>query len=189
MKYFLLLFFFPTCLFAQNQQLSIVPAPVSLVQRDGAFVINDQTNIDISLQSKSLQSAAIFFRNAIKDISGLNLPIHSNNPVNQTTKQKIALLLIKDSAIGAEGYHLFVSSKGIQIKANTPAGIIYGIQTLLQTLPAVQTNATLSVPCMEVTDFPRFKWRGMHLDVSRHFFGPNLIKQYLDCLLYTSRCV
>lgn len=182
MKYFLLLFFFPTCLFAQNQQLSIVPAPVILVQRDGAFVINDQTNIDISLQSKSLQSAAIFFRNAIKDISGLNLPIHSNNPVNQTTKQKIALLLIKDSAIGAEGYHLFVSSKGIQIKANTPAGIIYGIQTLLQTLPAVQTNATLSVPCMEVTDFPRFKWRGMHLDVSRHFFGPNLIKQYLDLL-------
>ncbi|MBA4257798.1 MAG: beta-N-acetylhexosaminidase [Chitinophaga sp.] len=182
MKYFLLLFFFPTCLFAQNQQLSIVPAPVILVQRDGAFVINDQTNIDISLHSKSLQSAATFFRNAIKDISGLNLPIHSNNPVNQTTKQKIALLLIKDSAIGAEGYHLFVSSKGIQIKANTPAGIIYGIQTLLQTLPAVRTNARLSVPCMEVTDFPRFKWRGMHLDVSRHFFGPNVIKQYIDLL-------
>ncbi|WP_439504270.1 glycoside hydrolase family 20 protein [Sediminibacterium sp.] len=182
MKYFLLLFFFPTCLFAQNQQLSIVPAPVILVQRDGAFVINDQTNIDISLHSKSLQSAATFFRNAIKEISGLNLPIHSENSVDKNAKQTIALLLIKDSSIGLEGYHLNVSSKGIQIKANTQAGIIYGIQTLLQTLPAVQTNAALSVPCMEVTDFPRFKWRGMHLDVSRHFFGPNLIKQYLDLL-------
>ena len=182
MKYFLLLFFYPTCLFAQNQQISIVPAPVSLQQRSGSFIINNQTNIDISLQSKSLQSAAIFFRNAIKDISGLNLPIHSNNPVNQTAKQKIALAIIKDSVIGAEGYHLVVSTKGIQIKANTPAGIIYGIQTLLQTLPAVQTNATLSVPCMEVTDYPRFKWRGMHLDVSRHFFGPNVLKQYLDLL-------
>lgn len=176
MKYFFLLFFFPTCLFAQSQQLSIIPAPVSLKQNLGEFIINEQTQIEIPTASKQLQSAASFLRNAIQDISGLNLPTNNN------AQQKIVLTLIKDAAIGEEGYHVTVSTKSILIKANTPVGIIYGIQTLLQTLPAVRTNAKLIVPCMELTDFPRFKWRGMHLDVSRHFFGPDLIKQYLDLL-------
>lgn len=176
MKYLLIVFFFPACLFAQSQQLSIIPTPVSLKKNLGEFIINEQTQIEIPAQSKQLQSAANFLRNAIQDISGLNLSMNKN------AKQKIVFALIKDAAIGEEGYHLTVSTKSINIKANTPAGIISGIQTLLQTLPAIRTNAKLVVPCMEVTDYPRFKWRGMHLDVSRHFFGPNVIKQYLDLL-------
>ncbi len=176
MKYLLIVFFFPTYLLAQSKQISIIPVPVSLLQNVGEFIINEQTQIEFSAQSKQLQSAASFLRNAIQDISGLNLPI------NKYAKQKIVLALIKDAVIGEEGYHLTVSINAIQIKANTPAGIIYGMQTLLQTLPAVRTNAKLTVPCMKVTDYPRFKWRGMHLDVSRHFFGTNVIKQYLDLL-------
>lgn len=68
-----------------------------------------------------------------------------------------------------------ITSKAVTIKANTTAGIVYGIQSLLQTLPAIRTNAKLEIPCMSITDYPRFKYRGMHLDVSRHFFGPELI--------------
>lgn len=176
MKYLLIVFFFPAFLFAQKKQINIIPVPVSLQQTEGAFIINEQTQIEFSTQSKQLQSAANFLRNTIHEISGLSLPI------NKKAKQKIQLALIKDAAIGEEGYQLIVSTNSIHIKANTPAGIIYGMQTLLQTLPAVRTNAKLTVPCMQVTDYPRFKWRGMHLDVSRHFFGPNVIKQYLDLL-------
>ena len=182
MKYFLLLFFFPTCLFAQSKQISIIPAPVSLKQYQGEFMVNEQTQIEFQLASKQLQSAASYLRNAIQEISGLNLPINLKSTVAKNAKQKIVLAIIKDAVIGEEGYHLIVTQKSIEIKANAPAGIINGIQTLLQTLPAIRTNAKLVVPCMEVTDFPRFKWRGMHLDVSRHFFGPNVIKQYLDLL-------
>ncbi|WP_225872757.1 glycoside hydrolase family 20 zincin-like fold domain-containing protein [Pedobacter frigoris] len=69
---------------------------------------------------------------------------------------------------------LKVSQKSIDIKANTKAGIVYAMQSLLQTLPQVRTNAALTVPVMEITDYPRFKWRGMHLDVSRHFFTADM---------------
>lgn len=178
MKYFylLLLCFAPFCIHAQSQPISIVPIPVSLKQSQGEFIINNQTTIIVSSPSKELQSAATFLQNAIKEIAQFKLFI------NKPAKQAIILSFVKDSTIGKEGYHLLVSTKAIQIKANTTAGIIYGIQTLLQTLPAIQNNAKLAVPCMEITDYPRFKWRGMHLDVSRHFFGPNVIKQYINLL-------
>ncbi len=182
MKYLLIIFLFPVCLFAQSKQISIIPAPVSLKQQQGEFTVNEQTQIEIPQQSKELASAGIFLRNAINEISGLSLPINLKLPVVKKAKQKIILAIIKDAVIGDEGYHLIVTQMSIEIKANAPAGIINGIQSLLQTLPAIRTNAKLVVPCMEVTDFPRFKWRGMHLDVSRHFFGPNVIKQYLDLL-------
>ncbi len=175
-SYLFLLLFLPASIFAQSQPISIVPMPVRVEQRPGEFILNNQTAIHYSQASKELQRAATYLQKSIGEISGLNLPM------NKTSKQKIALVLVKDSIIGQEGYHLTVSENTITIKANSRGGIIYGIQTLLQTLPAIQTNAKLAIPLMELTDFPRFKWRGMHLDVSRHFFGPNVIKQYIDLL-------
>lgn len=174
--YFFLLLILPACMFAQSQPVSIIPVPASLQQHSGEFILNNQTTIYFSPTSKELQKAATYLQKSIRAISGLNLPM------NKTTKQKIAIALVKDTSIGVEGYHLIVSANTITIKANTKAGIVYGIQTLLQTLPAVQTNAKLVIPRMDITDYPRFKWRGMHLDVSRHFFGPNVIKQYIDLL-------
>ena len=81
-----------------------------------------------------------------------------------------------------ECYLLNLSLSSNVLIANPKAGIIYGMQTLFQTLPAIRTNAALQVPCMEVMDYPRFKWRGMHLDVSRHFFGPELVKEYINLM-------
>jgi hexosaminidase len=77
---------------------------------------------------------------------------------------------------------LNVTPKSITISANTHRGLIYGIQSLLQTLPAIRTNAALQVPCLEIVDYPRFAYRGMHLDVSRHFFGPEFVKTYIDLI-------
>ena len=56
------------------------------------------------------------------------------------------------------------------------------MQSLLQTLPQVRTNAVLKIPAMEITDYPRFKWRGMHLDVCRHFFSPDMVKEYINLI-------
>ena len=76
--------------------------------------------------------------------------------------------------LGPEGYKLRVEGRGIEIVANAPAGLFYGVQTLLQLLPAAGVDPAvtgfLHVPCVEITDRPRFAWRGMHLDVGRHFF-------------------
>ena len=88
--------------------------------------------------------------------------------------------------IGKEGYHLSVGRKEIVIRANEPAGLFYGVQTLLQIFPkqidskTVVTNFKFTAPCAEITDYPRFGWRGLMLDVSRHFFTKDEVKQYID---------
>jgi hexosaminidase len=173
-KYFFLLNFVGTICMAQ-QKISIIPQPVSVQVNVGSFTIEATTNISIR-ENNELQAGAIFLATAIKNISGYALP------VNKPAKGNIQLKIEKIASIGDEGYQLDVTRSAIIIKANTKAGIIYGIQSLLQILPAIRTNGSLQIPCMSITDYPRFKWRGMHLDVSRHFFGPEVIKQYINLM-------
>ncbi len=174
--YWVLFYLLPLSVYAQSQPINIIPKPVNVQISAGVFVINEQTTIAVSSKDIALFSAAVYLQNIIKDLSGLAIPINKN------AKQNISLRIINDSKIGPEGYYLTVLNNAIQIKANTKVGIVNGIQSLLQTLPSIRTNAKLTVPCMAITDYPRFKWRGMHLDVSRHFFGPNVIKQYINLL-------
>ena len=174
-KFFALSFaLLPLLLIAQP--VSIIPQPVDLQVKEGSFVIDNNTALHFNAASKELKAAADFFSTAIKDISGLAL---SSNAKKGKT---ITLQLAKTAGIGDEGYLLNVTPSSITITANSKAGIVYGMQTLLQTLPAVRTNAALQIPAMQVRDYPRFGWRGMHLDVSRHFFSPELVKQYIDLM-------
>jgi hexosaminidase len=166
---------FPTILFGQ-QRISIIPQPVKMEVNDGNFTIDNAVTIKFNKTNKELQAAANFFESYIKKISGYALPL------NVLKKKSIELLIEKTNGIGNEGYLLNVSPSAIKIIANTKTGIVYGMQSLFQTLPQIRTNAALQVPCMEITDYPRFKWRGMHLDVSRHFFSPDMVKEYIDLM-------
>jgi len=170
----LLTAFLPLLLCAQ--QPNIIPQPVSLQLNEGSFLIDNNTALKINTANKELKAAADFFSSYIKNISGKTLPL------NAKKSKSIELKLAKTNDIGEEGYLLNVSPTSIVITANTKAGIIYAMQTLFQTLPAVRTNAPLQTPAMQVKDYPRFKWRGMHLDVSRHFFSPDLVKEYIDLM-------
>lgn len=169
------------CMFAPfilraQQPVAIIPQPVSLQLKGGAFSIDNTTSLSFDSNTKDVKAAADFFAACIRHISGYTLPL--NGKSNKVIVMKIETI----PAIGAEGYQLSVAKNAITIKANTKSGIIYGIQSLLQTLPAIRTNAALQVPCMEITDYPRFKWRGMHLDVCRHFFSPDMVKEYIDLM-------
>lgn len=89
--------------------------------------------------------------------------------------------------LGNEGYQLSVNKHSIKISANTGAGLFYGAQSLLQLFPArlFEENNKLhefEIPCLEITDQPRFAYRGMHLDVCRHFFPVDFVKQYIDLM-------
>lgn len=159
-----------------QQKISIIPKPVSLTEEEGHFSIDKNTSIIFNTKENELHHAAHFFNEYLKNISGDVLSF------NLKKNKSIELLIKKTPAIGEEGYLLNVSPKKIQIIANTKAGIIYGMQSLFQTLPEIRTNAELQVPCMKITDYPSFKWRGMHLDVCRHFFSPEMIKEYIDLL-------
>lgn len=165
----------PVVLQAQ-QQSSIIPQPVDVKMNEGFFLIDNKTSVNFKAEQTAVKPAVDFFVSMIKQLSGVSLQV--NKPSGKT----IELILDKNASIKEEGYQLMVNKSTVVIKANSYGGIFYGLESVLQTLPQVRTNAALKVPCMQVNDYPRFKWRGMHLDVSRHFFSAEMVKEYIDLM-------
>ncbi len=160
---------------AQNK-VNIIPVPVKMELTADSFVIDETTSIDYDKNDTNLKELANFLETYIQEISGIELL------QNTKAQKRIHFSLIKDNVLGTEGYRLHVNHQAITIQANTHHGIFYGLQSLFQTLPPIRTNALLKVPGLDIEDYPRFKWRGMMLDVSRHFFSPETIKQFIDLL-------
>ena len=165
-----------TTLVQAQQTLPVIPAPARLDMRDGRFVIDPKTTLRFDAANPELRRISGWFSDAVHRISGIRLA--SQKPGGKAISLKLKL----NDMLGAEGYRLDVTPSQINIEASGPAGVFYALQSVLQTLPGMRTNAALVVPCMSVEDKPRFGWRGLHLDVSRHFFGPEVIKQYIDLM-------
>lgn len=169
----------------ENQTVSIIPQPVSLSIQKGTFIFNPES-ATISADKEAADVASFFselIRNgyAPKSKGGKVLRSSAN------TKANIELRINKDanSSIGDEGYTLKVTPQKIMLSANKPKGLFYGIQTLMQLFPPSNSNEqtkreSYNIPCVEITDYPRFGYRGMMLDVSRHFFTKDFIKKYID---------
>lgn len=165
-----------TMLLQAQQAVHIIPQPVSLVIKEGSFVIDAKTSVQTAVNDKATLAVVHFFTEYVKKVTGVSL--QSKGLSNKT----IRFAIEKTSEIGEEGYTIAVNPKEILIKANTSKGLFYGVQSLLQTLPFVRTNDVAQIPCMDIKDYPRFKWRGLMLDVSRHFFAPELVKEFIDVL-------
>jgi len=170
-----LIFFLPFGVAAQSNP-SIIPQPVNYQARSGSFSVNEETRLQYKGSDKELKRLAHFFTGYIKGISGYELRKGSKK------ENVIEFKVVNTIVLGEEGYKLDVSPEKILLEANTTAGIFYGMQSVFQTLPQIRTNAPLVVPAMKVFDFPRLKYRGMHLDVSRHFFSAALVKEYIDLI-------
>jgi hexosaminidase len=175
-KALLLSFSFFVVSILHSQEFGLIPRPVSIMTSSGSFMIDENTALTFNSADKSLRAAADYFSSYINHISGIRLS------QNTKTSKSIALKLAKTDEIGEEGYLLNVSISSITIIANTRKGVVYAMQTLFQALPAVRTNAVLQIPVMQVKDYPRFKWRGMLLDCSRHFFSPDFVREYIDLM-------
>lgn len=160
-----------------KQKISLIPEPVQLSQQTGAYVIPKRITISGD------KATAAYLKQKISTATGYTITAEE-----KAATANIQLLLngTPNSTIGKEGYQLSITPKNITIKANQPAGLFYGIQTLLQLLPKeieskdVVQNIAWSAPCVEITDYPRFGWRGLMLDVSRHFFTKEEVKRYID---------
>src|SRR5208337_5198664 len=93
-----------------------------------------------------------------------------------------------DTNLGPEGYELTVATNSVVIRAPAPAGLFYGVQTLFELFPPEifsthrVENVAWQVPCVQIEDWPRFKWRGLMLDVSRHFFTKSEVETFLDAM-------
>jgi len=171
----------------QNNQrlISVIPEPVSIEAGTGNFRLSKATKIEISSTNADVKRVADSLSKKIFVASGFHVPVSFVNKVS-ATPGIIHLSLINDAVIGKEGYKLNVTPQTITISADAPAGLFYGVQTLYQLLPSeiesktVANNINWTAPVCSITDYPRFEWRGLMFDVSRHFFTKNEVKQYID---------
>ena len=181
---FLLLFFPALASFSQQTgPLALIPVPASMTIGSGQLELPKT----ILVEARDLHDLGP----TLEDLKA-HLSIPTGYAVTVTTQPRtdatIRLVLNKtaETTLGAEGYYLSVTPEAILIRANQPAGLFYGIQTLLQLLPKeIESKATVNrtswpVPCVTITDVPRFGWRGLMLDVARHFFTKAEVKGFID---------
>lgn len=162
--------------FSQTE-CAIIPAPVSVKMETSSFVINRSTYIAAS-DFRSF-SDGIVFRDFL--IRFYNYPLKTVSG-RLTEKNYIAISYDSTLNIPDEGYIISVHPDSVLIKGKNNGGVLHGLISLLQ-LFTIDQNNNIAIPCCEITDHPRFGYRGMHLDCSRHFFDVDFIKKYIDYLV------
>ena len=162
--------------------IAIIPEPVSLQKKEGTFALPQQVVIEAGNQPE-LKTTVSFLKDRLSIPTGKTVTV---SPSATGAAIRLQLNKTNDAAIGKEGYQLSVTPKQAVIKANTPAGLFYGAQTLVQLFPKEIESATpvtgvkWTAPAVDITDYPRFGWRGLMFDVARHFFTKEEVKQYID---------
>ena len=176
-KYLIILMLTGCCLYSQAQPMAnyeVVPLPQSIqTQKGEAFLLNNDVQI---IAAEGLQSEATFLQQYLAEINGLQI----QTAQKREKKQKYIELAISPKVTEKEGYVLTISAKGISITGGSAAGVFYGIQTLRKSLPV--ENGAVRLPTAVITDAPRFGYRGMHLDCSRHFYSTTFVKKFIDLL-------
>ncbi|WP_430896744.1 MULTISPECIES: beta-N-acetylhexosaminidase [unclassified Paraflavitalea] len=188
MKKTLLALFLLITLSSQAQEPALIPQPVSLEKRGSSFELNKFTQIEVSEKNPDLVRMARFLSQHLLTKTGFQIRvILAGEPKdNKGTTISLSLNRKEDAAIGEEGYTLEASGSYSIIRANKPAGLFYGIQTFLQLFPKDIESVEMvkkdywTCPGVRITDYPRFGWRGLMLDVSRHFFTKEEVKRFID---------
>ena len=180
LNYSLIAFLFFTSQ-AKAQLPDLIPLPVEMKagERKNAFSLNKNTLILWS--DTSFNPSAAFLSDYLKKHYHLELRGLSYSG-QEKRKNIISMIRVASTVKNPDQYRIEVTQNGIHITAATDVGLFYGVQTLLQLLPTNANQATFSIPALSILDYPRFDYRGMHLDVSRHFFDVTFVKKYIDYL-------
>ena len=155
---------------------SVIPVPLKMEQGTGSFLLSEKTKLYTNLQG----GEAELWENYLKA-----LPVQLKEARMKDRKQMLFLLITPKTPQlpSPESYTLSVTPQRIEIRATSGAGLFYGMQTLLQLMQPAGTGS-YSVPSVEIEDTPRFAYRGLMLDVSRHFSTKEFIKKQIDALAY-----
>ncbi|MCB0651113.1 MAG: beta-N-acetylhexosaminidase [Saprospiraceae bacterium] len=164
---------------------NIIPKPLTLTATGLSFELTAKTDIYLGSADQQLQWVGNYLADMINPPTGLDMKVITSE--DKPGKGHIYLNLSNGTDFGEEGYQLEVTPEGISIMANTSAGIFYGVQTLRQLLPpAIEKNITQPGPWLvasgTIKDQPTYGYRGAMLDVARHFFAPDEVKQFIDYL-------
>ena len=155
---------------------NVVPLPSSIQNVKGeAFVVNANTRVVYPAGNADLQRDAEFLAEYIHEATNIKVSVDT-----KVTKNCIRLA-INSKIQGEEAYQLSVGKKGIVIAGSTGKGVFYGVQTLRKSLPIGKMEA-VELPAVKIADAPRFGYRGMMLDCSRHFFSIGFVKKFINML-------
>ncbi|WP_407478391.1 beta-N-acetylhexosaminidase [Elizabethkingia meningoseptica] len=173
------LLFFTACSF-YAQEISVIPMPQEIIQKKDHFTINQNTGIQLK---GVMENDVRLFADQLRKATGYKLPIVKKNGDNTLVFQINKALNLPDQ----DGYTIEVSDKNIIINAQSGNGIFYATQTLRQLLPAAVEEEQAKpqewiIPGVTIKDYPRYSWRGYMKDVSRTFYGVDVIKKYLDLM-------
>lgn len=158
----------------------VVPLPERIDGiKNANFRLTEQCLINYPTANRDMERNAEMLSGYIKELTGMHLSIRPT--INTKDYAGNITLLISPKVENDEGYCITVTAKGIEIAGRTPAGVFYGIQTLRKSLPVGTTDLVL-MPSAKIASNPRFVYRGMHLDCSRHFFPASTVKHYIDML-------
>jgi hexosaminidase len=177
MRIWLTITLLTVCSFLKAQEVNIIPKPVELKMGKGNFVIDKNTVIAFDTFSEHLMK---YLKKYIKTYYGLDLSTTMHNREGN----KAIYLIYGGKEQGNGYYELKSDAKNITLGGNGD-GLFNGIQTLIQLLPIQNPKSkiqNLQIPQLEITDYPRFQYRGMHLDCSRHFWSVDFVKKYIDYL-------
>jgi len=170
-----------------KNQYALIPQPKELIPQKGTFKINSATKILVGSTNEQVRKTAELLAETLFRAGGIQVPVtETTGETGQVNS--LGFFITADTSLGPEGYRMAVGKKMVVIHANTPRGHFYALQTLLQLMPPLiyatdnTYSGTLSIPCCTITDAPRFGYRGLHLDVARHFFTVAEVKKYIDLL-------
>ena len=187
-------------------RISVIPKPAFVEEGEGMFEITPNFKILTGGEDEEIRAIGEYFAEKLRKASGLDVPIVEIS--GEIKPDEIASggittgeiefentmtmrITVEDKDLGKEGYELEINPSSIILEAREPAGLFYGIQTLLQLLPPeiesvqdlrVTTHSSLMLPALKIRDIPRYPYRGMHLDCCRHFFPKSFVKRYIDLL-------
>lgn len=157
---------------AAGGRIHVIPEPMSVTEKPGSFYLRQGATL--AVEGDSMAGIAGWLVGQVREQTGILLKEEKGG-----RGAIVVLVGEKYRGKGAEGYSLGVSSAGVRIEAGSSAGAFYGMQTLMQLVPPGRGDY-LPVPCVEIVDSPRFSWRGLMLDVSRHFFTKQEVMRYID---------
>lgn len=169
----------------EQQEVSIIPLPAQIKKGSGSFVVNKETQIIVQQGNSEALRIGKMLADKFQKAAGLELSINESDDNTAGNAIYFTAVGAVDS-LGSEGYQISATSKSVTIQAKQPPGLFYGMQTIVQLLPAAiessikVENMEWTIPVVEITDIPRFSWRGQHLDVCRHFVPVDFIKKYID---------
>lgn len=167
-----------------DQEINVIPKPLNIESSNSSFAINEKTQIVFPYGNDAYEKVALYLKNEISNLLGYDLKIVSSD--DTSIINAVVLQFENSLAWNFEEYLLTVSKRRVNIKSFAANGSFYGVQTLLQLLNVEKTKDQIKyssqVPGVVIKDKPRFKWRGMHLDVCRHFYDKEFVKKYIDLL-------